>query len=632
MTDRYWGQGGNNSNDGLSYANRKLTFANVKLGIVAGDTVYMCCSAAGLGSRWTNSEQMVLVGGSVGNIVTYKVYPGHYVLSEVSTTAIAAPYWEDAAVTATGQDYWILEPGEGFLELGDASDWDPVSPSNGQSNFASRRQINAFNCTHFELIGTGTGDLTTSDSNFKIHGGRAWIMNFIDGECEDYRISGVDFSKGGTNNTGTNPENPDSDQGDLIIFGGLRSLIERNTFQYGGHTNARFSGRYQIVRDNWFDGDWTGVTPNADAGRGAPIERSGQRCCGMYSGADTDEEETASPWGHFIYENNIFNKAGSAGDDHDNCATEVNGYHVIVRQNYVWDGCNDTFRSATFESLHHCGLIKIYNNTCYGNGRVADLRHITELTAGYAQCDFLNNIFDEMQGSYFGVASVKHWRRNATLEDAEGFPNGWKGSRYSANITKMAAGSPDGTNVTVEFRTLAGATENYTVLTVDNAYPSNWSSNNVMGTSPTYLGNPAAGTRTRNTFLPNGGIETGNADPHAIANGAGSLSTSLTVDDGQARMFKDDWDMSDLGIEADWIKIGSADPVQISSIDYDTDVITLVHSRTWSDNAEVYWCTTDDGVNFTIFQDIGAGQTAGTVVPAPDPDAPIHSTKVMVFR
>jgi hypothetical protein len=134
-------------------------------------------------------------------------------------------------------------------------------------------------------------------------------------------------------------------------------------------------------------------------------------------------------------------------------------------------------------------------------------------------------------------------------------------------------------------------------------------------------------------FTPNGGIETDAADPQAIANGSsGGFSTTLIVDSGQSRNFKDDWGMSSLGVEADWIKIGSGEPVQIDSIDYAADEITLTEPREWSDNAEVYWCTTDDGVNFTVFYDIGAGQTPGTVIPAPDPEAPVHSTKVMVFR
>ena len=50
MTTRYIGPGGNNANDGLSWANRKLTLAGVESTVAAGDTVYV-----GRGGR-TNAE------------------------------------------------------------------------------------------------------------------------------------------------------------------------------------------------------------------------------------------------------------------------------------------------------------------------------------------------------------------------------------------------------------------------------------------------------------------------------------------------------------------------------------------------------------------------------------------------
>jgi len=627
VTDWYYGQGGNNGNTGASFAARKATYANFRASLVPGDVVYLCATTAGLGNQYTSTEQIDLVSG-----VHYRVYDDRYVKLEVSTTSLSAPYYEDAAIRGLGVSGFTIAPGAGYLELGDASDWDPVSPSNGQDNFASRRQISLWDCSNFQLIGTGTGDLTTTDSNFKIHGGRAWVQNFFNGNCHDYIVSGVDFSKGGTNNTETNPENPGADQADLMVFGGYRALIEYCTFQYGGHINARFSGRWQIARHNWFDGDWDGITPNAREGHGTPIERSGQRCAGVYSGALTDEGETASPWGPFMYEDNIFNKAGSAGDEGNNGGSELNGYHVIVRGNYVWDCIDNTFRADTFDDLHDVGLIKIYNNTCYGNGKVLSLQHVTALDAGFIYCDVLNNIFDEMAGSFRGVAFDKHFQRRATSEITEGFSNGWKGGRYSANIAKMAAGSPDGTDVTIDFRTFSGAQELYTWTSVDNTYPANWTSDNVMGSSPTYAGNPAGGQRTKAAFAPNGGIETGAAIPHATANGSGTNSTTLTLDAGQAYMFKDSWGMGALGVEGDYIQIDGGVPVQISAIsNYASNIVTLAEPRSWSDNAEVIFCTTeDDGFNFTIWADIGAGQSTTSITP--DPAEPVMTPIVMCFR
>jgi len=65
MTDRYVGPGGSDSNDGLSWANRKLTLTGVEdTPVVAGDTVYV--------GPGTYRETLTLdVSGSSGNEITY---------------------------------------------------------------------------------------------------------------------------------------------------------------------------------------------------------------------------------------------------------------------------------------------------------------------------------------------------------------------------------------------------------------------------------------------------------------------------------------------------------------------------------------------------------------------------------
>jgi hypothetical protein len=626
----YIGDGGNNANSGLSYALRKATFANFRSSIAAGDVIVFCASAAGEGSTWVCSERMVLVGGSAGNWVTYAVYPGHYVQFEASGSSEASYPFEEATLDCRNISYFRIEPGAGFLEMGDASGWDPTGADHGVFNYSNRRQFNFISCSNFELIGTGTGNLTTTDSNFKVHGGRGWVANFFDVNTNTYRVSGVDWSKHGSNNI----EELGTDDGyDLVVFGGYNCLIEYCTFQLGGHVGPRYTGRYQIVRNCWMDGDWDGVTANADAGRGAPIERSGQRCAGSYSGALTDENETASPWGPVMYENNIFNKAGSAGDNHDNNASECLTYHMIIRGNYIWDCCDAVFKASGFPEVHDVGRLKIYNNTMYRNGRVLDLRHTGVLDTAYVQCDLFNNICDEQMGAYFQGASptIKQIRRHANnSEGAEGYPNEWKGGRYANNIFVMSSSNPEGSTFTIQLRTFgAGTYVEYNVATVEAAYPDNWF-DNITLTAPTYAGNPGGGQRTIAAFAPNGGIESGGAAPHAYANGARTNSTQLVVESGQAYNFRYAWGMSSFGVEGDYIQIDGGDPVQISTISYSADTITLSEARTWSDGAEVYFCTTeDDGVNFTIWSDIGAGQ--GMEI-APDPYEPVFTPVVRCFK
>lgn len=70
--------------------------------------------------------------------------------------------------------------------------------------------------------------------------------------------------------------------------------------------------------------------------------------------------------------------------------------------------------------------------------------------------------------------------------------------------------------------------------------------------------------------------------PMTEASGSATDSTSLTVDDA-------DYFMDGFGIvKGDVIKIGSGDWVEITEINYSTEVITLEETRTWSDNDDVY--------------------------------------------
>ena len=89
------------------------------------------------------------------------------------------------------------------------------------------------------------------------------------------------------------------------------------------------------------------------------------------------------------------------------------------------------------------------------------------------------------------------------------------------------------------------------------------------------------------------------------ANGSGSNSDTLIVDD--ARYFQDGkfgsasgcdpskWP-SNVDIQADWIAIGTvSNTIQISSINYDTNTITLASPMTWGDKAKIWLYKKSDG-------------------------------------
>ena len=97
------------------------------------------------------------------------------------------------------------------------------------------------------------------------------------------------------------------------------------------------------------------------------------------------------------------------------------------------------------------------------------------------------------------------------------------------------------------------------------------------------------------------------------ANGAGSTSTTLVVDD--ALYFQDGtWGSSLSNIQADFIAIGLVgNTAQINSINYSTNVITLASPMTWSDNANI-WLFKDSSGNIVLYSsapDIGAHEFPG---------------------
>jgi hypothetical protein len=146
--------------------------------------------------------------------------------------------------------------------------------------------------------------------------------------------------------------------------------------------------------------------------------------------------------------------------------------------------------------------------------------------------------------------------------------------------------------------------------TTDVRFPTNFTSGYqhswYTGTSGGLL--PAAGTNlghvdplfTNSSIddytLQSGSPLRGAGGPITTASGSGTGSTSLTVVDAHPifdGLTASGWPSAD----ADWIKIGSGAYVQVASINYGTNVITLTAARTWSNG---------DSVIVKGMEDIGA--------------------------
>jgi len=100
---------------------------------------------------------------------------------------------------------------------------------------------------------------------------------------------------------------------------------------------------------------------------------------------------------------------------------------------------------------------------------------------------------------------------------------------------------------------------------------------------------------------------------------SGSTSPSLTVAD--ADYFQDGLGLTANGVQADWIRIGASTTVQVSSINYSTNVITLASPVSWNSGDPIYLYRNSKGnqVLFGAKPDIGAFPFRSTQSQVPSP-------------
>ena len=247
---------------------------------------------------------------------------------------------------------------------------------------------------------------------------------------------------------------------------------------------------------------------------------------------------------------------------------------VIARYNYAqnldsqgsveYGGVGDSAPNGWFynNTIADTGL---YN----GNGSGIDWQGTVSGAAGF------NNIFYNVQTATSSWSPLYNFSaggiaENANLAFTTGYSGGW-GSPYSTEATYAALHSKD------------PLFANYP--TDDSLSPSS----------------PAIGAGVALT----------------TASGAGSASTSLTMVNAHA--FQPGW----AGTQADWIRIGSSTVVQISTINYTTNVVTLASPVSWNNGDPIYLYKDSNG-NIKLpnaSPNVGAYQ-GGTPPPPPPPPIP----------
>lgn len=337
------------------------------------------------------------------------------------------------------------------------------------------------------------------------------------------------------------------------------NTIEDNIFRWGGHHNVETFTKYNVIRNNFMHNEGNMVPP--EGGCALPPDSNGKygnRNIQIYDGKGTD--------GIFaLLEGNRFGPAGVPPDDTGwgGEGLTITAPKNIVRYNSVYDAANNNVMFKTgYLSLADDN--RFYNNTIYHGGRYNQGGGFTWQGGNFV-----------LYGKYNRVGNVI---KNNIL-----YSYGTGGKDFS--IDEADYDFDAGNTLSNNFCTDAAAgrcSANGDPLFVDGSLPA-------ITSTPT--------TTDPNLALQSGSPAINGGTSLTLANGAviGDSNATLHVDD--ALYFQDGtWGSSLSNIQADWIAIGTVtNVVQISSIDYATNTITLASPMTWADDAPIWLYKKSDG-------------------------------------
>jgi hypothetical protein len=325
-----------------------------------------------------------------------------------------------------------------------------------------------------------------------------------------------------------------------IELEGHYNLFDTINVSYS-QAGVTLSGQYNVIRNSTF-----GPTSLAVIGsnHSQPVENS--VACGGGSGADI-------PGGmqHLLYENN-YSAQWRGGNSHGTALITDTGSTVCGTTSNVFR-LSQTMDSGSYSTEIYSSL-----NTYFYNDSFSD----TQLDAGTKdQEDYqfdpsapnsrtINNIFANMT-----QAGATDWCIYADTPLVE---------NHNLCFNTGSSGSWNGPS------TGSG---------------SSYDASDIFNKDPLFV------NADTNLQLQSGSPASGAGGPLTTAVGSGAVSTSLTVAD--AGFFS--WGYGIPNVQPDWIRIGASTTVQISSINYSTNVITLASPVTWSSGAGVYLYKSSNG-------------------------------------
>ncbi len=409
------------------------------------------------------------------------------------------------------------------------------------------------------------------------------------------------------------------------------NTIEDNYFEYVGHTHLDTFSMYNVIRNNIFHNEpWiTGCTGTLFT----PVYVN-ESYNGKYAHRNMQITDGYSRRTYILVEGNRLGHASANPNNPGAKNFEIASAGNIIRHNYFYNSMNDgiafKYPKANASVPGENGLYgkggsdnRLYNNTIYHSGygfagtpayyALSGLM-ITNTTPSVPTGNVVkNNLFygsSQYDITTFGYgvdpntwATVAHnWCTNSTI--------GCPGCTSSAEKVAVCSGYGD---------------PKFTNPDITNPL-----SQNLFSTVHGYVSTPLPDLSLQaSSPAINGGTYL------TRANGSGANITALIVND--ALYFQDGTWGSDLArgitLFPDWIAIGTVNnAVRISSINYDTNTITLASPMTWNDGANIWLYKKSDGtqVLYGSAPDYGAYEYA-SAAPPPDATPPAAPSGVAVF-
>lgn len=515
---------GNDSNAG-TFASPWKTIGKANNTLVAGDTVYL------RGGNYGGQIIAPLNSGTAGNYITYEAYQGEIPLIDPSSLISWIIKWTSRSYIKVKGVH--ADGGPGYYTDAKIDVWAEYD----QTDHCIIEDCDFRNCVGYSAI--------RMRGQSQYNEIRNSTMMYV-GWWDKFPYTGV---------------HDDTGSGIFIDVGCHHNLIEDNTFSKAGHDLMRDEGSYNVIRRNHWSNTfeiYSGPSftfKNGDIQAGDAV---GNRSFSMKGSSF-----------RCLVEDNWITDVGEAVDNNEGGQCKIGGISNIIRRNVFIDGKTQgmAFASVVGSTLPNASKNKVYNNNVY-NCRGGAVHISSNASSWNAPVDnvYKNNIIyqtrtdpDSWDVDFVFETNLQGWYGDAFV----GAEVAYNCIAYDASATNQKVKSFHG------IQTLSYMESNYSSVFHDNVQANpQWVSSDPTVASDFELavGSPC--------------LEAGGNLTTAV--GAGSASTSLTVDD--ASYFCDGFGI----VDADYIQIGNGSSVQITSINYNTNVITLASARTWSNG---------DGVN-----------------------------------